>query len=583
MAIKVKAIQYGSGFDPCCCDNLPVSWICQSKSGFAPFCGFTEWINPSNPWKHYRRSAKIGKMVVNFAAAADCSDIICTAATLTCRTRGGTASLVGIAEYTTPSTPPKKYRMQTLTGQQRTCSTNNPYLDCNPSVHGGDAGNERIYGTVVYDALTGVPTNTQYTQSRTITAGSPCGDGVDQYPPGLVDPPAPYNLPAASADRSLTTTPTQSQSVGFAVCRDTGGGSTIAIGTKSKTLSDEDMDSDALARLLAGAGGTWSSYQLTGDGTGGTCLPSSCCRAARQTRTTGFTFEYKEAQFKIIKTGLTPSKTYQAQVDVMRRPYGVGSYAKIQTLIVSGTTDGAGNLEIADQAVPNIAGFETYVANACVQLNTNIADSWHLINQYNKDTCALTQTDTSERLRDGVHDPAGVSEADYAGLIIEDLLPTVRELVGNNTCGPTAPGAEAPYGKATGDVTDELNDEDLPADAIARATAGQDWSSMCDSTNNTTFEICDDTQVAYRVVQFKATVTGCALHTGYTITFHWGTRIAGSAGPYIPSSITQVGFDSGESSTYVMPDWIPEPLNGCEENDSAGFETALMSIDCKLG
>ena len=125
------------------------------------------------------------------------------------------------------------------------------------------------------------------------------------------------------------------------------------------TLSDEDSDADAITRLLAGAGGTWGSWIGTGDGTGGTCVPSSCCLARWEERTTDFDFEYHEAEWRVQRTGLTPSASYSIRVHLYRRAFGVGAYVLFGYQTFGAMTDGAGNLDV-DGPVDNEQGFETY-------------------------------------------------------------------------------------------------------------------------------------------------------------------------------------------------------------------------------
>ena len=131
------------------------------------------------------------------------------------------------------------------------------------------------------------------------------------------------------------------------------------LGQVTATLSSEDSESNAITRLLAGAGGTWGSWTNSG-ATGCTGTPPSCCLAKYESRTTLFTFDYYEAEARVTATGLTPSTSYSARIELYRRAYGSGSYVWYQTVLVSGTSDGSGNLTTSAATVTNTKGYETY-------------------------------------------------------------------------------------------------------------------------------------------------------------------------------------------------------------------------------
>lgn len=138
-------------------------------------------------------------------------------------------------------------------------------------------------------------------------------------------------------------------------------------GELTEELSDEDTEADAIARLLASDDGAWSSWRVVGDGTGGTCVNPACCTALIEARGDSASFLYQESQWRVTKGGLTPSAAYEAHVAIWRREYGsLGPYIKYATMIVPGTANGSGNIQI-DGTVPNDAGYETYAAAACLE------------------------------------------------------------------------------------------------------------------------------------------------------------------------------------------------------------------------
>jgi len=132
-------------------------------------------------------------------------------------------------------------------------------------------------------------------------------------------------------------------------------------------LEDEDTDADAIARLLAGAGGIWSAWTPVGDGSGGTCLPFDCCDAQWQQRTTGFTLSYFESQFRCVNTPgtLEPLTNYTIKVQLSRRVQGSSApFTLYTTLEFPITTDASGDFPSFDGDVTNDVGFDTYVSDS---------------------------------------------------------------------------------------------------------------------------------------------------------------------------------------------------------------------------
>ncbi len=259
----------------------------------------------------------------------------CVLGTLSCRTRGGTATLCGFSELTSPTTPPRKYRK--CTNDQSTTITCSGACGGSGSFTCTDSPN---------------PTYPQYNKDTCGFTGGvrlQCTDGFgydtdcyDRFSPGC-------NIRFTTTQTSITPFLTS----GDACCGGTGCGNGLATSVSgSITISDEDTEADALARLMAGSGGTWSSWSA---GSSTTCL------AQYQQRTTGFSFQYQEAQWRITASGLTPGKTYDTPIQYWRRTYGSGSYTLYSSVTASGAADGSGNLDIEGD-VPNAIGYETYAA-----------------------------------------------------------------------------------------------------------------------------------------------------------------------------------------------------------------------------
>lgn len=125
-------------------------------------------------------------------------------------------------------------------------------------------------------------------------------------------------------------------------------------------LQSEDTDEDALARLLAGPGGTWSAWQVVDDGTNGTCINPACCRAAWEIRTDK-TFVYREAEWRATIEGLAVGTEVTIKITTFRKPYGPGPYDELQVEEYIETANGDGKA-IATGTVLNDEGFETYVS-----------------------------------------------------------------------------------------------------------------------------------------------------------------------------------------------------------------------------
>ena len=149
-------------------------------------------------------------------------------------------------------------------------------------------------------------------------------------------------------------------------CPDTPGSAARPGSERWEDLRNEDTDEDALARLLAGPGGTWSAWQIVDDGTLGTCENPECCRAAWQIRTDR-TFEYREAEWRATIEGLNPGDEVTIKIKVYRKAYGTGTWSLFEELEYDVTASGPAvppNSASAQASgvTPNAEGYETYVA-----------------------------------------------------------------------------------------------------------------------------------------------------------------------------------------------------------------------------
>ena len=256
-----------------------------------------------------------------------------TCASLECRTRGGTASLCGYSEWSGyESTPPKKYRTLTQGGHYRfkhytdiTCATAaaNPDIVCTWS------------GVCSYNATTCALTQGGIQNCGGADATN-CGNLGADHAPGSAD---------------CTTTATDLDAKVTGTCRVGGAGfGKYTEADQYAHLTTEDTEADAVTRLLAGAGGTWSSWAGAS---------STTCRAKWEARTSTFDLIYQESEWRRVFTGLTINKVYYLEVKMQRSLYGAGVFTLYQTHRVYGISDGSGNLTLSG-TVPNTYGYETY-------------------------------------------------------------------------------------------------------------------------------------------------------------------------------------------------------------------------------
>lgn len=253
--------------------------------------------------------------------------------------------MCGINEYTTPSTPPKKYRIQTIDGGW--CD-NDRAGSCFGDTLNADRQN--YSGSYIYS-----PDDcSQQNNQASVYGHDPSGvlecDEVPQFP---TTQPAKNFVPTETFYATLTETSTKRTWAYDHDCNEQGPGVWRTIrGTVTSELSDEDTESAAITRLLAGPEGTWGPY-LAG-------TPTSCL-ASWEIRD-DFDFEYQEAQFMISKSGLRPGKLYLFKADVFRSPSGEDDFVKVDTLHFSGRADQSGNFQQVDIGVPIERGFDTYIS-----------------------------------------------------------------------------------------------------------------------------------------------------------------------------------------------------------------------------
>lgn len=269
-----------------------------------------------------------------------------------CRTRGGTATLIGHEEFTSPSSPPKKYRTKTLSGEYQKCGYGN-FSSC-PSTLGPFAGTNglKYSGSISYHPLTGAVTDTTLKQHGTGGGGGTCaavGSWTDWVPPNVSS--AVETLTSGSYLARVTTQIADYNTTDGS-CSTTYGTypERIDVMTLRNDLSDEDTEADAITRLQASA--SWGSWSAA---------TSTSCKASYEQRTSGFSFAYTEAGFR--DTISIPSgQTGILKVGLYRRARGSSDpwvlYAT-EVFFLTGDGSNQDTIEFTYAADP---GYEAYAA-----------------------------------------------------------------------------------------------------------------------------------------------------------------------------------------------------------------------------
>lgn len=255
---------------------------------------------------------------------------------LSCVSEAGTATLCGIAEYTTPSTPPKKYRIQTLTGIYKRCQWNNAANCTAGGATGFLVADWREYsGTWTYNKTTCANSNTQVENDYTGVTGAGCpAQGTLQATNAMTAPPfPPIN---SGAGIVVTVTPTSWTWTGPGSCQPVAKFS----GTVNSTLTDEDTEDDAIARAV----GT---------------TPGTSCMAKKEPRGAGdFDLLFVLVAYSMACSSLVAGHDYRITYLLLTETYGGGGGA-VTTHTVDFTA--AGPTHTVSDLVPCASGKQATV------------------------------------------------------------------------------------------------------------------------------------------------------------------------------------------------------------------------------
>jgi hypothetical protein len=553
-------------YSNCSCGGIACSIACRAKAGFAELCGFEAFTSPSTPPKKYRRRTVTGDMSFSRYGDDQCGGLISLPASAECQSKGGTASLIGISEYTSPSTPPKKYRREEVSGTLDNCA----YTSAPCSTPNGFQGQTKnvFTGARQYDPITGALTNTQ-----SYAFWSANADGTATCSNALFRTNNPITWPiAGNPDLSVRTTRSQTQTsdefTGDGICTfETGAISHKRTGSARADLSDEDTEDDAIARALA-AIGSWTG--------GGTCADHT---SYAEERTSGFSLAFRTSQTRVvISSGLTAGVSYEARIKIEKRVYGSGgaySAASGEDIVVPFTASGTSHTT-GWQDLPQDVGWEYRVASIEVYgtLISLTEDSWDVVDEYTADTCALTSDEgTSERLVDGSPTSGPFDQAPasvYGGGVDVETTATERTITGKDQCLSDGAGE---FLQHNGTVTETLNAEDTEDDAEARAAAGESWDGTgADCSVRTAFRSQRTTgfTFGYRKTQVKVQWTA-VIGQSYNVKVRFARRVLGSSGPFLFYALDErtITADAVSEST----DWIDIP-------NEAGWET--LAANCTV-
>jgi hypothetical protein len=233
------------------------------------------------------------------------------------RTRGGTATLIGFSEITSPSTPPKKYLVCTFSGSRR------------GDVFGNDAcsGTGMGFFDITYSGLAEYSATTGLLISSGNQAVSINGALVRNE--ALSGP----IINGASCFGIETLTQTTATQIGSGACCfvPSEGLFQLHSETRISTLSAEDTEEDAIARV-SGSFGDWTEFGVI-----------NAEIAWTYTRTTGFSFSAQEAEVRVTVEDFGAGLTVNVVAYLARRLLTGPGIEAWQTRKYPLTTNASGN------------------------------------------------------------------------------------------------------------------------------------------------------------------------------------------------------------------------------------------------
>lgn len=253
-----------------------------------------------------------------------------------CKVRGGVATLIGWEPFIGQTSIPWVTYLTCATGG---AGTSQSYTDCTCTTPGAPVVNCYNDGIESYDALTGVKSGQMQGH---------CDAPVITY-----NVSAPLT-PTCTLAVANTATRSQGSSTGACCCDSYGSGIKPTSNDFFFQLSNQDNDTNAKTRLLAGLPG-WGAIEA------GSCVGAS---AIWGTRGASLSFAYRDAVLYVDGVGYLLGWEYFARVTWGRRAAGsADEYAAFQTSDYSLPADGTTGAFHEEIEYPNEQGWETCVLN----------------------------------------------------------------------------------------------------------------------------------------------------------------------------------------------------------------------------
>lgn len=281
----------------------------------------------------------------------------------------GSMSMIGFPEYTSASSPPKKYLERTLSGDNIYCMMNGGGACSNPPI---GTTKWTYSGVVSYDANDGSYSNTgNYEPLQNWSSGS-CTVGA-----GAVGAPVDINaIPDGwdvfdSGTNIITVTRLTRTVTGLGTCATVGGG----FGFKStaghagvETIANEDDEGDAIIRGI-----TWTGYNLPKHDLDGTTDTTPATYQARELNiATPFDFLYGEVKMSWMHTALLPNTNYIITFDVETADPSTAypwTYSVTGSWSIAFTTDAFGAGETAETTLSATRGTAKRYVNPVVTID----------------------------------------------------------------------------------------------------------------------------------------------------------------------------------------------------------------------
>ncbi len=298
---------------------------------------------------------------IDIANCNGCCSNVTANLTIACATKGGTAALVGYPEFV-PSSPPDLYRRKDFSSTLINCD--GPLHTPATCATTSTVGRSDVNGFCQVNASTGAETNSTTSNSKSVSTSSCADPGIGTSTGTIPCSTVPVGkdiAPTSALDPTVLTATTL-RGVSRSDCYNTPTNDRkwIAGGFYNIDLSDKDLESDAISRLMANT----SFGAFTNANFAANCIGSHCCLAQYEARTVNTNFAYQISNVRMTLTGLTPLANYCVQFDIYRSVYGAANYTPFATILTTAQTAANGNWQDYHLIDSPGRGFQYLVAAA---------------------------------------------------------------------------------------------------------------------------------------------------------------------------------------------------------------------------